>query len=289
MILPDFVLKSTQDLSVDYQDPDTAEHCDDIDHFRQYPYKINYCYNSRGYRDAEWPTDLASAVWCFGDSFTVGIGSPVEHTWPRILQQRLNQRTINISMMGASNNWICRKVLQVLQHVGPVRCVIQWSYLHRREKDEITVRNELWRTFYKNIKDSSWPDCANYWQIDCLPTHIQKEITEDFECSWQKTIYDDGRCYDDDRRLHFCDSTVQQDINNTLDCMDLVSQASPNAIHSFIPNFADVESLPLFEAQLKTKNLRWITQQPVLDLARDSIHYDIKTAELLVDRMLQHW
>jgi hypothetical protein len=71
--------------------------------------------------------------------------------------------------------------------------------------------------------------------------------------------------------------------------MDLVSQATPNAIHSFIPNFADVESCPLFEAQLKTKNLRWIAQQPVLDLARDGIHYDIKTAELLVDRMLQHW
>ena len=105
----------------------------------------------------------------------------------------------------------------------------------------------------------------------------------------EKTIYDDYRRYDDDRRLHFCDSTAQQDIDNTLDCMDLVAQATPNAIHSFIPNFADVESCPLFEAQLKTKNLRWIAQQPVLDLARDGIHYDIKTSELLVNRMLQHW
>jgi hypothetical protein len=283
MILPDFVLQSTQNLITDYVDPDTPDNCNNLDHFRQYPYQINYQYNSRGYRDAEWPKDLASAVWCFGDSFTVGIGSPVEHTWPWILQQQLNQRTINISMMGASNNWICRQVLQVIQQIGPVRCVIQWSYLHRREKDEITVRNELWQTFYKNIKDPSWPDCANYWQIDRLPTHIQKEIIEDFDCSWQKTIHDDYR------RLHFCHSTVQQDIDNTLDCMDLVSQATPNAIHSFVPNFADVKSRPLFETQLKTKNLRWIAEQPVLDLARDGIHYDIKTAELLVDHMLRSW
>jgi hypothetical protein len=174
-------------------------------------------------------------------------------------------------MMGASNNWICRKVLQVLQHIGPVRCVIQWSYLHRREKDEITVRNELWQTFYKNIKDPSWPDCANYWQIDCLPTHIQKEIIEDFECNWQKTIYDDYRCHDDDRRLHFCDYSVQQDINYTLDCMDLVSQAAPNAIHSFIPNWHDQK----LDYTVLGSNV--VAPMPMIDRARDKFHYGVLT------------
>ena len=84
---------------------------------RQYLHPITYNYNSRGFRDQEWPdsmTELREATWCVGDSFTVGLGSPVTHTWPNVLQQTLQKKTINVSMDGASNNLIARKVLKIL-------------------------------------------------------------------------------------------------------------------------------------------------------------------------------
>jgi hypothetical protein len=282
VFLPDFVLRTTQNLVTDFLDPDTPDHCQDKKYFETYSYPVSYCYNSRGFRDKEWPEDLSSAVWCFGDSFTVGIGSPLEHTWPWILQQHLGQRVVNISLHGASNNWMARRSLQIIQQINPVRCVFHWSYLHRREKEEAQARNELWQTFYKNIKDPSWPQCHNYWDLHLLPEHIQKEIELDFENSWRQV-------YDDYRRLHFCTSTDGEDVDNTLQCINSVIAQAPNSIHSFIPDFADKKSKVLLEQQLTQKNICWIPEFPVIDWARDSIHYDKKTAEFLVSRILEHW
>lgn len=282
MILEDLRLSTTQNLVTDFIDPDTPQHCVDRKYFDQYPYAITYCYNSRGFRDQEWPQDLSQAVWCFGDSFTVGIGSPREHTWPWLLQQSLDQRTVNVSLHGASNNWMTRRALQIIQTVNPQRCVFHWSYLHRREKDERLARNELWTVFYNNIKDPSWPDCDHYWDLDKLPTKIQREIIQDFEWTWQTV-------YDDQRRLHFCTTTLEQDMINTLDCIDQVARAAPNSIHSFIPGFCDSVSKKAFELQLGSRPISWIAEQPIQDWARDHIHYDKVTAQALVTSILEHW
>ena len=74
-----------------------------ITHFLSYDYPINYQHNSRGFRDSEWPNDLDNIIWCVGDSFTKGLGAPVEHTWPSILQNKTNKRCLNVSINGASN------------------------------------------------------------------------------------------------------------------------------------------------------------------------------------------
>lgn len=105
--------------------------------FDSYPYEVNYCYNSRGYRDNEWPStidELKKSIWCVGDSFTAGIGVKFEHTWPYILQQQTSMRTVNISMDGASNGWIAARACEIISELSPANIVIHWSYTHRREK-----------------------------------------------------------------------------------------------------------------------------------------------------------
>ena len=77
MILPDFTISSKINQNWAYSGMDSPDLCLDSKHFKSYPYSVSYQYNSRGYRDHEWPDDLQNAVWCIGDSFTVGIGSPV--------------------------------------------------------------------------------------------------------------------------------------------------------------------------------------------------------------------
>ena len=93
MILPDFILPSRQNQVWDKSGIDSYEECKDKKHFKSYPYAVDYDYNSRGFRDSEWPEDidqLTHAIWCVGDSFTEGLGSPAEHAWPFLLQNQTN-------------------------------------------------------------------------------------------------------------------------------------------------------------------------------------------------------
>ena len=100
-----------------------------------YPYPIVYEYNSKGFRDKEWPANLDDVVWCLGDSFTKGVGVPFEHTWPSILQSQTKKRCINLGIDGAANRLILHIAKQIVYEHNPKYMVIMWSYKHRRYKD----------------------------------------------------------------------------------------------------------------------------------------------------------
>ena len=127
MILPDLSIPSKANQYRQFSGLDSPELCLDDAHFENYPYNVNYRYNSRGFRDSEWPDNLTDAVWCIGDSFTVGIGSSIDHTWPVVLSKTVGRRIINVSMDGASNNWIARKASQILAAVASSTFVLHWS------------------------------------------------------------------------------------------------------------------------------------------------------------------
>ena len=67
---------------------DSPELCLDKEHYSNYKKKVEYQYNSRGFRDHEWPEDLSDVIWCVGDSFTEGLGQPFGETWPCLLQEK---------------------------------------------------------------------------------------------------------------------------------------------------------------------------------------------------------
>ena len=163
IILPDLVLPSRVNQCWEYSGLDSIEHCRDKNHFKQYPYPITYDYNSRGFRDQEWPEsveELKNAIWCVGDSFTVGLGSPIEHTWPWLLQKQTGRRVINISMDGASNNWIARRANLIQKEIAPDNIVIMWSYVHRREHQNSELDDEQRRIC--NITSSDIEDIDNF-------------------------------------------------------------------------------------------------------------------------------
>jgi len=116
VILQDLVLQSRVNFKSDVSGLDSLELCLNKDHFRNYPHHVEYVHNSRGFRDNEWPEsadELKNAIWCVGDSFTVGLGSPRQFTWPQVLAAVTGRRCINISMDGASNAWISRRAQQI--------------------------------------------------------------------------------------------------------------------------------------------------------------------------------
>ena len=146
MILPTINLDTFSNQYLEYSGLDSLDKCFNKDYFLSYPSQIEYKYNSRGFRGPEWPSDLTNVCWCVGDSFTAGVGSPYNHTWHYVLAEALKMQTINVSMDGASNSWICRKILELLV-IKPKNIIIQWSYIHRREKNNINICDEERRIY----------------------------------------------------------------------------------------------------------------------------------------------
>ena len=304
MILPSFVLNSKIKQYNMTDGMDQREYSFDPAHYDQYQWTVTYEYNSRGYRDQEWPEDLNRAIWCFGDSFTVGLGAPIDHTWCHCLQRLSRQRIINISMDGASNNWIARKIQELLTEVVPRTIVIQWSYAHRREADVDYVRKlrffdicQKWDQFYSNIRDPSWP-AAELTDFYNLPLRIQEEI-RNFDSSgngqqlinWLDLISTQHNKIDDEvLRLHYDpNELIQDDIDNVIDCVNQVESVTAKhnitVIHSFIPDFIVDKHwksiLPVMPVN------RYLEPFKKLDLARDGFHYDLITATYVAEKIHQ--
>jgi hypothetical protein len=126
------IIKNRINKKLNYNGIDSLNQCLNKTHFKNYKKDVSYHYNSRGFRDKEWPKDLSKAIWCVGDSFTVGLGQPFEETWPYLLQKKLNKRCLNLGEDGCSNDTISLRAEEIYKLYKPKLIVIMWSYLNRR-------------------------------------------------------------------------------------------------------------------------------------------------------------
>lgn len=236
-ILPELIIHSRVNSTVEGYGLDTVSKCLDKTHFKNYPYKVEHKFNDRGFRDDAWPvSNLDECIWCAGDSFTVGIGSPREHTWTYLLQEKTKTRTINISMDGASNTWIARKVSNIIESVVPKNIIIQWSYLQRRERFNIRLSDENRRLWH----------AENFFDLE---------------------------------------ANISLTLDNIAQVDTLAKTRGINIIHTFIPHCIPLEDKELFYDRVRQLNIG-IIEYDVLDKARDGHHYDIKTADLLTNNIV---
>lgn len=286
MILPDIFLSSRASQQWNHTGIDSPEWARDKTHFENYPHAISYCYNTRGFRDSEWPNNVDRAIWCLGDSFTAGVGSPLEHIWPQILQQRTGVRTINVSLDGASNQWIARKARDILSTVNPRTMVIQWSYVSRREESVEKILESQWQAFYNSVRDQSWPT-VSHQQKHTLPGFIQQELQELHNYDLYKSTIETAT--DEQRRVDVTRATTEQDIENTIECIQSLApwESSTVIVHSFVPGFVKAAHAEQFFNSLRHCVHHCIESFPVLDRARDGHHYDKLTAESFVNLVMQ--
>jgi hypothetical protein len=137
------------------------------------------------------------------------------------------------------------------------------------------VQDEIWQDFYNGIKDPSWPPCSSRYNVDLLPPAVQQDLRKDprFDC------YTEGLDLDNMRRLSHTTTTVHEDVEYTnQQIKDLISTGA-RVINSHVPNW--------HPTPLKIPAGTWCREFYPIDLARDGFHYDIKTAELFVSRILE--
>jgi hypothetical protein len=269
MILPDFVLPSKVNQTCLYSGIDSLEFCLDKKHFKSYPHDITYCYNSRGFRDAEWPDgieELQSAIWCVGDSFTVGIGSPLEHTWPWILQKATQRRTINVSLDGASNQWIARQARNILAVFPMAQIIIQWSFLHRRES--------IAKTQLHHASDLSLFDDIDLWQrcLESLPEVVHSVIPNAAPGIDRKEV--DGWWYNS--KLTNWPSTMPDKFED-FESAWIDHLHKQNVLEKFQAHFCTSKLI-------QDHNVIYVQGRPN-DLARDGFHYDANTSQWFVKKL----
>jgi hypothetical protein len=280
MILPDFVIPSRINQCWAYSGIDSPELCRDPLHFESYPYKVEYLYNSRGYRDQEWPESpeqLKNSTWCLGDSFTVGVGSPESHTWPHILQQVANTRTVNVSLDGASNSWIHRRALAVCQQIQPKIMIIHWSYITRGELLNDALDDEQRRMHYSSELIDTISALHNFKRLvfDLEANKAHTRIIHSFipEFAVTGTLHEYWNTFAGPN-WPACPLTLEQ-FNNL-----------PTAVsHELQQKF---ECDELFRTWCEIcQTIEHVAEFHRLDLARDGYHYDLVTAQNFVGHILE--
>lgn len=286
MILPNLVMVIRSNCCLSEAASDTFKNCLDKKRFIEYPDKVEYRYNSRGFRDVEWPADLQSAIWCIGDSATTGIGTSFENTWPQKLSLVTGKRVINISMEGASNNWIARRAKEISEYINPKNIIVQWTFVERREKLLDETLNEFFQNFYNDIKDPSWPQCPPVEQFNTLPLPIRQELIENHSLSKYLKIADNLESVSiinlDELRATQIIAEESDHMNNFKNCVESIKNIGSNLIYIFIPTFAKKE---LQHDYIKL----CLPDQTVViykkfDLARDSWHFDKITSQWIAEQ-----
>jgi len=282
--LADLVIQSNINKRFQYSGIDSIDACANRAHFLSYPHNIEYTYNSRGFRDQEWPEsqcELRDAVWCVGDSFTVGLGSPFMHTWPQRVSAASDRRTVNVSMDGASNDWIIRVTEAIAKEVNPTNIIIMWSYTHRRERSDSSLSSELRRLpFARATVEDDWQNFSDCRQrlgpldsniVEFVIPHFHATLNSDLEELWQKLR---GESWPPRPPVNI----------NELNNLPTNILAELENVHGQLDYLRD--HLATIEL-LKQQN---IIPVELMDLARDAHHFDIITAdwvaELAVTRLV---
>lgn len=254
-----------------YTGIDSLDKCFDRELFINWPHSIEYKYNTRGFRDQEWPLNLKSAVWCLGDSFTVGLGSCFEHTWPQVLSQHSQQRVINVSMDGASNEWIARTICDVYDLAQPRNMVIMWSYLHRREHPDANLSSRdrrLHSVRATMVQDfENFDSCRKQVQTYCADSNLIELVIPNFAPGIAVNFNDAWKKIRDPSWPQLPPSTLEEFLNLS---SEIVTELC--TLHGI-----DIDRV--LELQKYQHILTDIIKVGYLDRARDGLHFDLVTAE----------
>lgn len=104
--------------------------------YDSYPYNINYNFNSRGFRDKEWPFNLAECIWVIGDSHTLGTGIPQQFVYTSLLEELTGKTVINCGFYSAFNIWISLAAQSILQDIRPTNLIVNWTHLSKKNRPD---------------------------------------------------------------------------------------------------------------------------------------------------------
>ena len=152
-----------------------------------------YTFNSWGFRAPEYDQYRGQPVnICLGDSFTVNVGGPVEHSWCSQLANQFPIPTLNLGMDGAGNDALSLLYYRACDLFDVQFTFVMYSYLHRRLVDGMFVH-------YEDVLEDE--ENFEYFAMH----RIQNAI----ECALPGWCYtDDEKQFLSDKEIYFLDIPV---------------------------------------------------------------------------------
>jgi hypothetical protein len=151
---------------------------------------VQYHFNANGFRTHDFSEIDSDCILVFGDSFTLGLGTNIENRFTDVMQQQLGLKVFNISLNGASNDWIARRVVDMLNFVQPRAVVIHYTFSHRREHADTT-----WFDDERTLCEPQYTDLENFynWQKNfnlIVNTVGHIPLIHSFIPTWHTTLID---------------------------------------------------------------------------------------------------
>lgn len=111
---------------------DGPRHTDDI--YLKSNTDITYKWNTYGFRSDEFVDDDRDSIIAIGDSFTMGLGSAVEHTWPEVLRTKFSDTKLyNLGLAVCSTDYVVRAIAKTIDVLRPRAVFVLWPAYSQRE------------------------------------------------------------------------------------------------------------------------------------------------------------
>lgn len=157
-----------------------------IKEFHDYPIQdFDYQFNSWGFRGEDFEQYLGDKVnICLGDSLTVNIGGPVEHSWCSQLAKHFSIPTINLGMAAAGNDAIKLVCDRACELFNVQNIFVMYSFFPRR-----LVNGRFKQYTYTDYKQD-------------LEYFLEQRIPDAYECGLP------GWCWTDEEKQFLSDSKI---------------------------------------------------------------------------------
>jgi hypothetical protein len=188
---------------------DSLDHCFDKNHYTNYPHEIDYTFNEIGYRCRSVDQYRGNEILAIGDSFTLGLGVNQKDCWSSQLEYLLDYPVLNFSLNGASNDWIARKIKDLLTIFKPKCIIVHYSFSHRREKARAdwhdNERTESDPAYSGEENLTNWQNVVSHFSVDVfkllfefipsrdIETVLKKDNYKLFYCVFEKALNQAGR------------------------------------------------------------------------------------------------
>ena len=234
---------------------------------------FDYKFNSWGFRGPEYEQFVGKSVnICLGDSFTVNVGGPIEHSWCSQLAQHFDIPTINLGMDGAGNDAIKLVYNRACNLFDVQHTFVMYSYLHRR-----LVNNE----FTQQLHSDS----------DNFKYFLEHRIPNVFECAlplWNFT--DEEQKFLVEQALYFVDISLTECFSNnqTIDRKFIDKDAYNNLRGSSWPTLEQfIQGAEPHPDMLKKEFGKFLSYRMYTN--RDGHHINQETNKIYADYFYNQW
>ena len=272
-------------LTADTYGMDSLDECHDKNYFKNYPLPVHYQFNEIGYREKSISQYTGTEILAIGDSFTVGLGLSADKTWPSQLENIVEYPVLNFGLNGASNNWIARKCLQLLEYFDPPYIVVHWTFSHRREH---------W--------NSSWSDVERM-------LHYTDTTVDNSQENWENWKRCASQVENNPKKIPVIHSIIRDWHNSPVDFSE-VDFAIPlippvnvavsslfqtaSAFVKYLEPYYDNEQLSVDKTKSSFPKLSddqinmLLSKLDFVDFARDGFHYGPGTCNILANKIAQY-